>query len=127
MGSNDECDPLIKKAQYQDRYLKKLLHIIERCKGKPVMTAYLVGPTGHGKSSIVDTLITALDPQLEFVSWRAPVAPASSSNAREPTTMHIEQYTLCARVPNSDEMGENSSFSGYSRLERFPRDFTCHD
>ena len=106
MDAYDGCDPLIKKAQYQERYLKKLLHIIERCKNKPVMTAYLVGPTGHGKSSIIDTLITALDPQLEYVSWKAPVAPASSSNAKAQTTMGIEQYTLCARVPNSDEMVE---------------------
>lgn len=104
MDAYDECEPLIKEAQYRDKYLKQLIRIIERYKNKPVMTAYLVGPTGHGKSSIIDTLITALDPQLEFVYWKAPVAPAS--NAKEQTTMSTTQYTLCARVPNSDEMVE---------------------
>ena len=60
------------KAQNKDRCLVRLHRILERLQNKSVKTVYLVGHTGHGMSSTVDTEITALDPQLENVSWRTP-------------------------------------------------------
>ena len=79
-------------------YLQKLHDIVEQCKRlqKPY-TVYLTGLSGHGKSSMIDTFISALDPDCEYVRWCAPVAGSTEKTAKEQTTVGNEQYTLQAK------------------------------
>ena len=79
-------------------YLQKLHDIAEKCKRlqKPY-TVYLTGRTGHGKASMIDTVISALDPDCEYVRWCAPVAGSTEKTAKEQTTVGIEQCTLQAK------------------------------
>ena len=78
-------------------YLQKLHDIVEQCKRlqKP-FTVNLTGLTGHGKSSMINTFISALDPDCEYVRWYAPVA-GSTKTAKEQTTVHNVQFLLQAK------------------------------
>lgn len=73
--------------------LRELIKLRKSWKKTP--TVYLIGPYGHGKSSIIDSLLTAIDSYAEVVKWDAPVSSLPSVNGiSTPTTMEVTKYTL---------------------------------